>query len=188
MTVYDGHLGHVSLHLIEWARENNIILFVLPPHTSHILQPMDLGCFGPFETIYQQEVHKFIRSGRNITRYDVCNLACKAYEKALSPSNVRSAFKKSSIFPNNPNAVEIESTLPSLVFEGQKQAKSVENDGKDRSEKNDTSEIQEEVSTSKETSEQGELEITSKETSEQKLTNNNRFFSTSVEARFLNHL
>ncbi|KAJ8305819.1 hypothetical protein KUTeg_016364 [Tegillarca granosa] len=92
------------------------------------------------------------------------------YEKALSPSNVRSAFKKSGIFPYNPNAVEIESTLPSLVFEGQKQTKSVENDSKDRSEKNDTLEIQEEVSTSKETSEQGELEITSKETSEQKLT------------------
>ena len=34
LLLYDGHLSHVSLTLIEWARENNIILFVLPPHTA----------------------------------------------------------------------------------------------------------------------------------------------------------
>ncbi|XP_062613890.1 uncharacterized protein LOC134275640 [Saccostrea cucullata] len=54
LLLYDGHRSHTSLSLIQWARENNIILFVLPPHTSHLLQPMDVGCFGPFETLYQQ--------------------------------------------------------------------------------------------------------------------------------------
>ncbi|KAJ8300379.1 hypothetical protein KUTeg_021898 [Tegillarca granosa] len=43
LLLYDGHTSHVSLHLIEWAKSENIILFVLPPHTSHLLQPMDVG-------------------------------------------------------------------------------------------------------------------------------------------------
>ena len=47
LILYDGHRSHFSLDLIEWAKTNNIILFVLPPHCSHILQPMDVGCFGP---------------------------------------------------------------------------------------------------------------------------------------------
>ena len=31
---YDGQKSHISLDLIDWARDNNIILFVLPPHCS----------------------------------------------------------------------------------------------------------------------------------------------------------
>ena len=34
--LYDGHRSHIYLSLIEWAKQNKIILFVLPPHTSHV--------------------------------------------------------------------------------------------------------------------------------------------------------
>ena len=120
LLLYDGHKSHISISLIQWARENNIVLFVLPPHTSHILQPMDVGCFGPFENLYQQEAHKFMRQsgGRSITRYDVCGLACKVYEQALSPSNLRSAFKKTGIFPFCPTVVGEDLTAPSLPYIG----------------------------------------------------------------------
>ena len=96
LLLYDGHHSHISLSLIKWAQENNIILFVLPPHTSHILQLMDVGCFGPFETLYQQEVHKCMRQSvrRSVTRYDICSLVCKVYEKSLNPDNLRSSLKK----------------------------------------------------------------------------------------------
>ena len=47
--LYDGHKSHVSLGLIDWAKENHIILFVLPAHCSHLLQPMNVSCYGPFE-------------------------------------------------------------------------------------------------------------------------------------------
>jgi hypothetical protein len=55
-----------TLHVLSFS--------VLPPHTSHILQPMDVWCFSPFETLYQQEVHKFMCQsvGRSVTRYDIC--------------------------------------------------------------------------------------------------------------------
>ena len=49
LLLYDGHMSHISLELIEWAQNQHIVLFVLPAHTSHVLQPMDIGCFGPFE-------------------------------------------------------------------------------------------------------------------------------------------
>ena len=117
LLLYDGHRSHISLSLIKWAHENNIFLFVLPSHTSHILQPMDVGCFGPFETLYQQEVHKFMRQsvGRSVTRYDICSLVCKVYGKSLSTDNLRSSFKKTGIHPLNPLVIDTSSTIPSLV-------------------------------------------------------------------------
>ena len=39
----DGHSSHMTLDLIDLARENSIILFCLPPHTTHLLQPLDLN-------------------------------------------------------------------------------------------------------------------------------------------------
>lgn len=58
LVLYDGHKSHVSLNLIEWAKSENIILFVLPPHCSHILQPLDVSCFGPFEMAWNSACHK----------------------------------------------------------------------------------------------------------------------------------
>ena len=48
LRLYDGHSSHVSPQLIESANSNNLILFVLPAHTSHLLQPLDVSVFGPF--------------------------------------------------------------------------------------------------------------------------------------------
>ena len=50
----DGHRSHISVDLIEWAKEQGIIIFILPAHTSHILQPMDVACYGPLQAAYKQ--------------------------------------------------------------------------------------------------------------------------------------
>ncbi len=52
LLIYDGHGSHNSAELIRLARANNIILFCLPPHTTHKLQPLDVGVFGPFQNAW----------------------------------------------------------------------------------------------------------------------------------------
>ncbi|KAF8817131.1 hypothetical protein BYT27DRAFT_7229086 [Phlegmacium glaucopus] len=37
MLIYDGHGSHTTLEWVNLARENTIILFCLPPHTTHCL-------------------------------------------------------------------------------------------------------------------------------------------------------
>ncbi|KAJ8301133.1 hypothetical protein KUTeg_020120 [Tegillarca granosa] len=111
---YDGHTSHVSLHLIEWAKSENIILFVIPPHTSHLLQPMDVGCFAPFQKLYNRECHSFVKKngGQVVTRNDVCHLASEAYTQALSHNNIVSAFRKSGVYPLNPDVITERDTAP----------------------------------------------------------------------------
>ena len=48
LLLYDGHSSHINVPLIEWAQKHNIILFLLPAHTSHLLQPLDVGVFWAF--------------------------------------------------------------------------------------------------------------------------------------------
>lgn len=47
--LYDGHASLVNPETTEWAKAHTIILFVLPPDTCHILQPLDFACLGPFK-------------------------------------------------------------------------------------------------------------------------------------------
>lgn len=55
-------LGH-TLESLEFCFENNIILCRLPSHTSHKLQPCDVGVFAPLKAAYRDEVEQLFRGG-----------------------------------------------------------------------------------------------------------------------------
>ena len=118
LILYDGHKSHCSLGLIEWAKSENIILFVLPPHCSHILQPLDVSCFGPFQIAWNSACQKYMREsdGRVITRYDVCQLACKVYLSTITVTNIVAAFKRCGIHPFNADIVNDSLLAPALTF------------------------------------------------------------------------
>lgn len=46
----DSHNSHVSLDLINSARSHGIHLFCFPSHTTGVLQPLDVGVYGPLKT------------------------------------------------------------------------------------------------------------------------------------------
>ena len=39
--IFDAHRPHISLELIQLALDRKLVLIVLPPHTTHLLQPLD---------------------------------------------------------------------------------------------------------------------------------------------------
>lgn len=45
LLIFDGHKSPVSLEVVEAARKDNVIILCLPPHCTHILQPLDMGLF-----------------------------------------------------------------------------------------------------------------------------------------------
>ena len=117
LLLMDGHSTHVSVGLIEWAKEHRIILYILPAHTSHLLQPLDVGCYGPLQRVYNNECHKQMRlTSSVITRYNVGELASRAYTKALSPENLQTAFQKTGIYPLNAAAIDPLTLAPAEVF------------------------------------------------------------------------
>ena len=41
----DGHNSHISIEVVLLAIKNYISLICLPPHSTHLLQPLDVGVF-----------------------------------------------------------------------------------------------------------------------------------------------
>jgi len=118
LLIFDGHTSHINVPVLEWAQRNNIVLFVLPAHTSHCLQLLDVGCFGPLQKIYNNMCHKFMRDNPSskITRFNVASLASKAYVKALSIGNLVAAFKKTGIHPLSKAAISPDNFKPSEPY------------------------------------------------------------------------
>jgi DDE superfamily endonuclease len=56
--VVDGFITHETIEAIEFCLENNIILRRIPSHTSHKLQPCDVGVFSPLKTAYRGLVER----------------------------------------------------------------------------------------------------------------------------------
>ena len=107
LLLYDGHSTHITVDLIQKAQENNIHMFVLPPHSSHQLQPLDVGIFSPFKAALSTECHKLSHTqiGRQVTRQDLPGLIGNAYKSALTVPNLMSAFRKTGIVPFNPDTI-----------------------------------------------------------------------------------
>jgi hypothetical protein len=52
MHIFDGHKAHLCTILGAWAAMNRLLLVLLPPHASHLLQPLDQGFFRRLKTRY----------------------------------------------------------------------------------------------------------------------------------------
>jgi hypothetical protein len=61
LLILDGHESHHSLKLQELCKENNICTLCMPPQSSHLLQPLDVGCFSPLKRAYSREIQALIR-------------------------------------------------------------------------------------------------------------------------------
>ena len=90
----------------------------MPPHCSHLLQPLDISCFGPFEISWNAACHRFIREsgGRMVTRNEACKIACKVYLSTLTVPNIQAAFRRCGLIPFNPDIIKDHQVAPSLSF------------------------------------------------------------------------
>jgi len=52
------------------ARESDVIVFTLVPHTTHEMQPLDTAMFGPLKKSWNEECHEIVQSypGKIITK------------------------------------------------------------------------------------------------------------------------
>lgn len=49
LLTYDGYRSHMTLPVLELFRDNGIVVYALPAHTSGKTQPLHASLFGSFE-------------------------------------------------------------------------------------------------------------------------------------------
>jgi hypothetical protein len=59
MLLMDNYLSHLTWQFIQYALSRKIVLVALPPYSTHKLQPLDVGYFGPLQHYYSEEVDNF---------------------------------------------------------------------------------------------------------------------------------
>ena len=60
LLIVDGHSSHVNLAFINACDRLCILLMILPPHTTHRLQPLDVSLFRPLATYYTNGLNKML--------------------------------------------------------------------------------------------------------------------------------
>jgi hypothetical protein len=58
LLILDGHGSHITLDFIEYAMDHKILILQLPPHTSHYLQPLDVGIFTGMKRQYRVKIQQ----------------------------------------------------------------------------------------------------------------------------------
>ena len=98
---FDGHRSHVTEEAINFARENNVELFQLPSHTSHVTQPLDVSVFGVFKQFWEQVLlnYSLTHGGEQPRKADLVGLTAQPLQAALSQHNISQAFAGAGIWP-----------------------------------------------------------------------------------------
>ena len=101
LLLMDGHSSHYCPDTINLASESGVILFTLPPNTTHITQPLDKGCFGPLKSEWKKVCHEYMASnvGKVVTQYSFSPLLSRAWMKSMTMRNICSGFRVTGIYP-----------------------------------------------------------------------------------------
>ena len=113
MLLVDGHASHYEPETIKVAAEAGIVIFCLPPRSTHVAQPLDVSFFQPLKVYWSEVCHTYMQNnpGRVVTKIQFSTLFAEAWYKAIHPGNHVSGFVKAGVCPFNPEAVKIP-TLP----------------------------------------------------------------------------
>lgn len=102
LLILDGHGSHETVKMIDLALSHGIIIFCLPPHTTHKLQPLDVGVFGPFSRLWAARCDKILDiDSQGMSREDFVKEYMGVRTSSFKATTIQRAFKKSSSWPVN---------------------------------------------------------------------------------------
>ena len=122
LLILDGHGSHLDIKMIDLLVENGIHLYCLPPHTTNILQPLDIAIFRPLKTYFSHltDMVKLSTLGSktpvNVCKKNFTVIFKEAFEGSLLLSTIKKGFRKCGIVPFNPDAIDKKRLMPNSSF------------------------------------------------------------------------
>ncbi|KAK7570464.1 hypothetical protein V3481_019323 [Fusarium oxysporum f. sp. vasinfectum] len=125
LLILDGHESHHSVDFERYCQDHKIITLCMPAHASHLLQPLDIGCFSVLKNAYGQEIEHLIRcSITHISKTEFFPAFYAAFQVTFTESNIQGAFRGAGIYPLDPETVisklDIQLRTPTPPKEGSK--------------------------------------------------------------------
>ncbi|RKK76286.1 hypothetical protein BFJ68_g18047 [Fusarium oxysporum] len=106
LLILDGHESHHSVDFERYCKANKIITLCMPPHSSHLLQPLDVGCFSVLKQAYGREIEHLIRCFiTHVSKTEFFPAFHAAYQATMTEENIKAAFKGAGLVPLDPESV-----------------------------------------------------------------------------------
>jgi hypothetical protein len=108
LLLLDGHGSHLTMDFINYCNDNKILLAVFPPHSTHTLQPLDVGLFKPLSTAYSTELSSHLHRSQGIlpvVKGDFFPLFWRAWVAAFKKQTIRKSFEVTGIHPPNAEVI-----------------------------------------------------------------------------------
>jgi hypothetical protein len=108
LLLIDGHSSHTTYEFFKFCLDNKIIPFCMPSHSTHHLQPLDVGIFGPYQHYYGEAIDNEIRLSHgilNIGKHNFWSILQQARVKTFNLTTIASGWRKSGLLPFNPRVV-----------------------------------------------------------------------------------
>jgi len=103
LLIVDGHGSHTSDLFMATCYLNNVYLLFLPAHTSHILQPLDLGSFSSLKAAYRRFVGEYTAETdkSKLGKAKFLEFYAEARKIGLREQCIRSGWKATGLYPKN---------------------------------------------------------------------------------------
>lgn len=106
LLILDGHNSHLTPQFDQICEQNKIIPLCMPAHSSHLLQPLDIGCFSVLKRAYSKEIETEIRAGVNsISELDFLEAYPIARAQSYKAETIKNSFAAAGLVPFNAEAV-----------------------------------------------------------------------------------
>jgi hypothetical protein len=106
MLVLDGHESHISVKFDEYCKAHNIVAISLPSHSSHLIQPLDVACFGILKHNYGCKLDVFIKAHiTHITKTEFFIAFQEVYCKTMIKKNIQAGFYSTGLVSYEPQAI-----------------------------------------------------------------------------------
>ena len=101
LLLMDGHTSHYCPEAIRLAARQEVILFTLPPNTTHVSQPLDRTCFGPLKMSWRKVCQDYVTKNpeKVVTRFSFCALFAEAWKCSMTMHNIITGFEATGIYP-----------------------------------------------------------------------------------------
>jgi hypothetical protein len=103
LLICDGFGSHMTYEFKKFCKQQKIILFFLIPHTSHFLQPLDVGVFHAFKHWHSEAVFAASYTGiSKFTRVEFLTALLSIREKTFKLRTIQHGFRLTGIVPFYP--------------------------------------------------------------------------------------
>ena len=117
---FDGHHSHISISIIQHCKENNVHLMLLPSNTTHVLQPLDVGVYGPLKQAWKRILaeYKLATRASNFGKEEFPRLLYQLWDRSFKAEHLQGGFRETGLFPLNYGAIPSWKLAPAMPFQG----------------------------------------------------------------------